>query len=187
MLKAEIRKQYLQKRLELDSHSRQVLSKKIAARFLQFLPDHIFTIHVYLPIEDRGEIDTWPIINKLWEMGRNTVVPIMHTGDTSLSSWLLTPGATLEKNSMGVPEPIGAEPADKNVIDLVMVPLLAFDKRGFRVGYGKGYYDRFLSSFEEQPTKVGLSFFEPIDEISDTHVADIPLDYCIAPNEIFSL
>jgi 5-formyltetrahydrofolate cyclo-ligase len=185
MLKAEIRKLYLQKRLELDSNSIQVLSKKITDRFFQFLPDNIFTIHVYLPMEVRGEINTWPIIHKLWEMDLNTVVPVMQAEDTSLSSRVLTPDIKLKQNFWGVPEPVGAQQADKNVIDLVIVPLLAFDKRGFRVGYGKGYYDGFLGSFEEQPLKVGLSIFEPIDEISDTHAADIPLDFCITPNQIF--
>lgn len=184
MLKAEIRKLYLQKRLELDSNSIQVLNKKITDRFLQFLPEHIFTVHIYLPMEVRGEINTWPIIQRLWEMDLNTVVPVMQAEDTSLSSRVLTPEIKLKQNFWGVPEPVGAQPADKNVIDLVIVPLLAFDIRGFRVGYGKGYYDRFLACFEEQPLKVGLSFFEPIDEISDLIPADIPLDFCIIPDRI---
>jgi 5-formyltetrahydrofolate cyclo-ligase len=186
MLKADIRKLYLQKRQELDTNTLQVHSRSIADRFFQFLPDDIFTVHVYLPMADRGEVNTWPIIHKLWEMDLNTVAPVMQAEDISLSSRVLTPEIKLKQNFWGVPEPVGAQPADKNVIDLVIVPLLAFDKRGFRVGYGKGYYDRFLGSFEEQPLKVGLSFFEPIDEISDTYAVDIPLNFCITPHSLLN-
>ena len=63
--------------------------------------------------------------------------------------------------------------------DLVIVPLLAFDKKGYRVGYGKGFYDRFLQN--SKTLKIGLSFFAPTEEIIDVHLNDVRLDKCITP------
>ena len=67
-----------------------------------------------------------------------------------------------------------------------MIPLLAFDKKGFRVGFGKGYYDKFLARCKPNVIKAGLSFFDPVDEINDISGFDIPLNFCITPKEIFS-
>ena len=72
-------------------------------------------------------------------------------------------------------------------IDLVLIPLLCFDKKGYRVGYGKGYYDRFLAECRPDVMKIGLSIFEPVDEISDVDEFDVKMDYCITPNKIWSL
>jgi len=85
-----------------------------------------------------------------------------------------------------VPEPVdGIEvPAEK--IDVVFVPLLAFDKNGNRAGYGKGFYDTFLLECKEDVIKVGLSLFTAEDEITDVSEKDIPLNYCVTPEKIYS-
>ncbi|HEX8461529.1 MAG TPA: 5-formyltetrahydrofolate cyclo-ligase, partial [Segetibacter sp.] len=70
-------------------------------------------------------------------------------------------------------------------IDLVFVPLLAYDKRGYRVGYGKGFYDRYLSLCKPEVLKVGFSYFGPEESIDDTHQFDVPLNYCITPDNIY--
>jgi len=70
-------------------------------------------------------------------------------------------------------------------IDLIFVPLLAFDETGNRVGYGKGFYDKFLTKCRPDAIKVGLSYFEAIDRISDSEQFDIPLNYCITPQRIY--
>jgi len=69
--------------------------------------------------------------------------------------------------------------------DLVILPLLAYDYQGNRVGYGKGYYDRFLAQIPNIP-KIGLSFFKPVEQISDIQIWDVTLDYCITPETIYS-
>ncbi len=74
---------------------------------------------------------------------------------------------------------------EPQLIDIVLVPLLCFDKKGFRVGYGKGFYDKFLENCRKDCLKIGLSYFPPIEEISDTHPKDVMLDYCITPDEIW--
>lgn len=68
---------------------------------------------------------------------------------------------------------------------MVLIPLLAFDKNGYRVGYGKGFYDRFLAECRPDVVKVGLSVFEPIDEITDLNEFDIKMDFCITPNRVW--
>ena len=65
------------------------------------------------------------------------------------------------------------------------MPLLVFDKSGHRVGYGEGYYDRFMSDIKNDVIKVGLSLFEPVDKISDINQKDIPLNYVITPSKTY--
>ena len=72
-----------------------------------------------------------------------------------------------------------------NEIDLVLVPLLAFDKNGYRVGYGKGYYDKFLSNCRPDVIKIGLSFFDAVDEIEDIDDYDLPLNFCVTPQRLY--
>ncbi len=71
------------------------------------------------------------------------------------------------------------------MIEVVFVPLLAFDQQGHRVGYGKGFYDQFLSECNPETIKIGLSFFETEDTIDDVFELDIPLNYCVTPSKIY--
>jgi 5-formyltetrahydrofolate cyclo-ligase len=68
---------------------------------------------------------------------------------------------------------------------MVLIPLLAFDQTGQRVGYGKGYYDRFLANCRPDCIKTGLSFFPAEDKITDTNTFDIAMDFCITPDKIY--
>ena len=86
---------------------------------------------------------------------------------------------------MGIPEPVDGLEVPASKLDVVFVPLLAFDKKGHRVGYGGGFYDRFLKSCKKDVLKIGLSFFLPELEIEDIHSDDIPLDFCVTPGEVF--
>ena len=72
-----------------------------------------------------------------------------------------------------------------NKIEVVFVPLLGYDLKGNRVGYGKGFYDRFLSECKPETLKIGLSFFEPEELITDVFVEDVKLDYCVTPKETY--
>jgi 5-formyltetrahydrofolate cyclo-ligase len=64
--------------------------------------------------------------------------------------------------------------------------MLAFDKQGYRVGYGKGFYDRYLKRCQPDVMKVGFSFFPPVDQIEDINANDVPLSYCITPHQIYA-
>jgi len=88
-------------------------------------------------------------------------------------------------NRWGISEPFTGEIIDDKEIDLVLVPLLCFDEMGYRVGYGNGYYDKFLANCRKDCLKVGVSFFEPIGEIEDVREFDIRLDYCVTPEKVW--
>ncbi|MFT7351177.1 MAG: 5-formyltetrahydrofolate cyclo-ligase [Flavobacterium sp.] len=89
-----------------------------------------------------------------------------------------------------MPEPINNEneliEINSTKIDVVFVPLLAFDLQGNRVGYGKGFYDKFLANCKPTTIKIGISFFEAEEKISDVFAKDVKLDYCITPEKVYS-
>jgi 5-formyltetrahydrofolate cyclo-ligase len=74
---------------------------------------------------------------------------------------------------------------DASFIDMIFVPLVIFDKRGYRVGYGRGFYDKYLKDCRPDSLKVGFCYFEPLNEVSDTREFDVPLNICITPNTIY--
>ena len=184
MQKHEIRKHFTQKRSSLSTEKVNEFNSKIHSLFEHYLPKEVKTVHIYLPIQSKTEIDTWPIIHGLWAKNIKVVVPIMDPNETKISSWLLTKATQLGKNTWNIPEPVHSTKVNNSEIDAIVIPLLAFDKRGYRVGYGKGYYDRFLSSLDKNVLKIGLSFFPPIDRIDDLNTFDIPLSNCISPEKI---
>jgi 5-formyltetrahydrofolate cyclo-ligase len=89
------------------------------------------------------------------------------------------------KNKYNILEPIGNYVLQPDQVDLVFVPLLAFDRLGYRVGYGKGYYDRYLRRCRKDVITIGFSYFEPIDTIRDIDQFDVPLKYCITPSRLY--
>jgi 5-formyltetrahydrofolate cyclo-ligase len=106
--------------------------------------------------------------------------------DHELEHCLLTDQTTLKLNRWGIPEPLSGISISPQQIEVVFVPLLAFDQEGHRVGYGKGYYDRFLGECPKSTLKVGLSFFDPISKIEDIDTNDIALDFAITPERVYS-
>ena len=184
MLKHEIRTLYLQKRAALSEKQKEEMNRKLTALFMDTIHDAHNTIHIYLPIQLKNEINTWPIIEELWELKKEVVVPVMHPIETKLTNCLLPANTQLSENQWGVPEPIDCKAIENDRIDVVVLPLLAFDNNGYRVGYGKGYYDRFITNLSEDVLKIGLSYFAPLDEISDKNFRDIPMDICITPDRV---
>ena len=100
-------------------------------------------------------------------------------------NYLLTDQTRIIKNQWNIPEPVDGIQIAAQQLDAVFIPLLALDKSGHRVGYGKGFYDRFLSRCKKDIIKIGVSFYGPVEEISDVYTSDIPLDYCVTPNRIY--
>jgi 5-formyltetrahydrofolate cyclo-ligase len=88
-------------------------------------------------------------------------------------------------NQYGVTEPVNGTIIAPDLLDIIFVPLAAFDTKGYRVGYGKGFYDRFIPRCRQDVVTIGLSFFEPVDEITDAHQFDVPLKYCITPHKLY--
>jgi len=189
MSKQDLRKKYLQKRKALTETEVEDFSRKIHDWFFRSIPVHAYaTIHTFLPIRRNNEIDTCLIINTLQkDFATDIVIPRSHE-DGTMSHYLLTKDTVFEENKWKIsePSPVGDLRSSVFSIDLVLIPLLCFDKKGYRVGYGKGYYDRFLTECRPDVLKIGLSIFEAIDEIIDVTEFDIKMNYCITPNKIWS-
>jgi len=183
MLKSDLRKQALKQRRELDDQTFSQLNNLLLKHFKTLNFSTVKSIHVFLPILENNEPNTFLIID--WLQAKypaiKIVVPKADFATSLMSSYLFAGKADLQNNRYQIPEPQKAILFD-GIPDMVLVPLLAFDKKGYRVGYGKGFYDRFLQNIETQ--KIGLSLFEVIDEINDVHLNDIRLDKCITPNGI---
>lgn len=182
--KSTIRKQVLEQRKALTEDEFLVSNQLLLAQFKTLDFSDITSIHVFLPIVRKREPDTYLMINWLQENHPQIRIVVSRANfkDHSMSHHPFSKEDLLE-NAYHIPEP-QTTTLFEGEIDMVLVPLLAFDQNGFRVGYGKGFYDRFLSGIET--VKVGVSLFEVQDEdISDVHGDDVRLDLCITPKDVY--
>ncbi|MBA9079354.1 MULTISPECIES: 5-formyltetrahydrofolate cyclo-ligase [Rufibacter] len=187
-LKAELRKTYLAKRRALSVEEVAAKSRQIADLFFsEFAPQAGETVHVFLPIQQHREINTWLLVHQIWEQypGVQVAVPVANPADFSMTHYLLTPETELRESLWGIPEPVHALPLPESEITTVLVPLLAFDCQGHRVGYGKGFYDRFLALIPSASQKIGLALEPPVERIDDVHRKDLTLDAVITPQAVF--
>ncbi len=185
MLKDALRRELMSRRMELSDEALSDKSIRIANRLLELPLWSYDYYHLFLPITAKKEVDTGHVLSILQGKDKNIVLPKMGP-DQTLNHILLTDSTVIRPNKYGVPEPDdGLEvPAEK--IDVVFLPLLAFDAKGNRVGYGKGFYDNFLKECRPELIKVGLSFFDPVGVISDVRADDVPLNFCVTPEKIYS-
>ena len=183
--KSDLRKRYKMLRSDLSSENLEKLSIAIANQVLK-LPiwEHSF-YHIFLSIEKHKEINTDYILNVLAGKDKNIVISKSDFKTTTLINYLLTDNTVIKKNYWNIPEPVDGIEINNEKIDVVFVPLLAFDKQGNRVGYGKGFYDNFLSNCKPKTLKIGLSFFEAENQIIDTFKGDVKLDYCVTPKQVY--
>jgi len=186
MYKKELRKKYKDLRQVLTPEALEIKSLAIANRLLQLdIWDKIY-YHLFLSIEEQKEIDTEFIIQILAGKDKEIVVSKSNFDTLEMTHYLLTDNTKFKKNEYNIPEPVDGLEVPVTKIDVVFVPLLAFDLKGNRVGYGKGFYDRFLSNCKPETIKIGLSFFEAEEKIEDVSENDIRLNYCVTPNKIYS-
>ena len=186
MTKAELRKKYKTLRKDLSEKQREEFSLAIANNLLSLaIWDKAF-YHIFLSIETQKEINTDYILNILSGKDKNIVISRSNFETTTLENILLTDNTTIKLNAYNIPEPVGGIPIPSNNIDVVFIPLLAFDEQGNRIGYGKGFYDNFLTDCEPNTLKIGLSFFDAEPHIKDVYSKDIPLDYCITPFKTYT-
>ena len=186
MDKFEARKKYRSLRDKLSEDDLLDSSVKIANNCLNLDIWEYHNYHVFLSIEKNKEIDTNPIINIINGRQKQVIISKSNFKDYSLTNYILEDDVILELNKYGIPEPKNGKKIKNNLIDVVFVPLLSYDKKGNRVGYGKGFYDRFLSNLSKKTIKIGLSLYEPENYIEGFDENDIKIDYCVTPNKIFS-
>ena len=186
MNKKELRLKYKDARQQLSNVEIEAKSLAIANRLLRLDIWNSTYFHLFLTIEHHKEIDTEFILQILAGKDKEIVVAKSDFETLEMKHFLLTDNTKFIKNEYNIPEPINGLEVPVNKIDVVFVPLLAYDKKGNRVGYGKGFYDKFLSECQPETIKIGLSFFEPEEQIDDLFDCDILLDYCITPEKIYA-
>ena len=179
--KQEARKLYKERRKRLSQKKIETFQKSIYNQVYNLNLTKVEYIHIFLPIVKQKEINTFRIIDFLYEQKKTIVISKSNFENNVLTHFILTDKTKLTENSYGIPEPTNGEEIDVKKIDLVFVPLLISDKKNYRVGYGKGFYDRFLASCRKDVITIGLNFFTPIECISDIHEFDIPLNNVIYP------
>jgi 5-formyltetrahydrofolate cyclo-ligase len=189
MFKKEIRLKYKELRRALSENQIEELSLAIANGIL-FLPIWEKTyFHIFLPIEEQKEVNTEYILHLLSGKDKEICVSKSDFETRKMTHYLLTDNTKIKKNVYNIPEPVDCPDASgevsSNKIEVVFIPLLAYDINGNRVGYGKGFYDKFLAECNPNTIKIGLSIFEPEELISDINTSDVQLNYCVTPNKTF--
>ena len=180
--KNTLRRVYLEKRLamgrdEFEKRNRQLVDLLLAnVNFTGFQ-----YIHIFLPILKKKEVNTWLVLDTIRSANPSAHVATSQSlKNGQLAHYEIQPGTRFKENKWGVPEPVGAREADICKIDLVIIPLVVYDKSGQRIGYGKGYYDRFLKKVTHA-YKLGVSLGPPLDRINYNSHYDVKMDACASP------
>lgn len=193
MDKKEARKKSKEARKQLSQEEIENKSLAIANQLLRMdtvsssrlVWDKLY-YHLFLTIEEQKEINTEYILQILAGKDKEIVISKCEFATLGMTHFLLTDNTKIKKNSYNVPEPVDGLEVPDAKIDVVFVPLLAYDKQGNRVGYGKGFYDNFLSKCKPETIKIGLSFFPPEEKIEDVSESDVKLDFCVTPEGVIS-
>jgi 5-formyltetrahydrofolate cyclo-ligase len=186
MNKKEVRQKYKDLRQSLSANEIESQSLIIANRLLQLNIWDKTYYHVFLPIVEQKEVDTEFILQILAGKDKEIVVSKSDFTTLKMTHFLVTENTKFRKNDYNIPEPYTGLEVPVSKIEVVFVPLLAFDKKGNRVGYGKGFYDTFLSECEPETIKIGLSFFVAEGLILDVFENDVRLNYCVTPDKIYT-
>jgi len=179
--KARVR-DILRARKEAMSPAERLEKSKLIARHLMLLISSGETVMVFTSKEK--EVNTKPLIEALFKEKNPVVVPIIQKEDVSLRLSYLRDFSALVPSTFGVPEPIGSEiPAKPQDVDVIILPMLGFDRTGGRIGYGAGYYDRFLSK-NPGLVKIGIAFGCQEMETLPLDENDIKMDLIVTEDGI---
>ncbi|QSE97902.1 5-formyltetrahydrofolate cyclo-ligase [Fulvivirga lutea] len=177
--KQVLREVYLAKRLTLTEEEygrrNELILNKVLALIAEVNP---LIIHFFLPIKSKREIDLTSVIDQF--PSSKFVIPKTESNG-ELKHFIFNSETKMLQNKWGIMEPQEGIEVDPKDIDLVIVPLIIADKLGHRIGYGKGYYDRFLAKIEA--LKVGVSLQPLLDKIDYSEATDVELDKVITPYE----
>ena len=184
MTKAEVRQHYLNKRKQLSSQDIDSKQRGLMKHFALFDLSSYSVVHIFLSIQKQREPNTQPLMEYLFSEGKTVVASQSDFTTKQMTHWAVSPESLWQTNRYGIPEPTNGTPVPPSAIDLVFVPLLGYDVKGQRVGYGQGFYDRFLSACAPNVLFVGLSYFPPVNEITGCEPTDTRLNYCIHSNGI---
>ena len=184
--KKELRAKYKALRKALSENQLEEMSLALANKVLALPIWKKDYFHIFLPISEQKEVNTEYILHLLAGKDKEIIVSKSDFKTRTMDHFLLTDNTKIKKNEYNIPEPVNGIEVPSLKIDVVFVPLLAFDKTGNRVGYGKGFYDKFLSECKPEVIKIGLSLFDVEESITDIFEGDVKLNYCVTPNEVYS-
>ena len=180
--KTFLRSHYKKKRLSLTKQEVDHLSQRVCKQLDKLNICKLKHYHIFISISKYNELDTSSIINKLKSEQKIIIVPKISNNE--LVHVAINDETKFGLNEYGIKEPNDGNHFIIENLDIIFIPLLAFDIEGHRVGYGKGYYDRFLKLTNNSTLKIGLSFFDPINKILDIDDNDVKLDYCVTPKQV---
>jgi 5-formyltetrahydrofolate cyclo-ligase len=187
MIKNTVRKEFLQRRMNILEEELQQQTQLIASNFRKLILPPVNYLLSYNALASRHEFEVSvceqivkeqnPLVRIAW--------PKIHVDMLDMEAGLVESDGLFIKNRFNILEPIGGTIVPPHQLELIFVPLVAFDERGYRVGYGKGYYDRYLAQCRTDAVKIGFSFFEAVEYIEDIDEFDVPLNFCITPHRIY--
>ena len=180
--KTFLRSHYKKKRFSLTKQEVDDLSQRVCKQLDKLNIWKLQHYHIFISISKYNELDTSFIINKLKSEQKIIIVPKISNNE--LVHIAINDETEFGLNEYGIKEPNDGNHFVIENLDIIFIPLLAFDIEGHRVGYGKGYYDRFLKLTNNSTLKIGLSFFDPINKILDIDDNDVKLDYCVTPKQV---
>jgi 5-formyltetrahydrofolate cyclo-ligase len=190
MKKKDLRRYYKDMRCQLTPRQVNTMDDMMLIQFQKLVIDIPCLIMTYAPLQKLNEFNPQGITDYCYfkNPGQQLLYPLIDEveGESELIAILVNDETLFELNQYGIEEPLNGVDVEPSAIDMVIVPLLCFDKNGYRVGYGKGYYDRLLKRCRKDCIKIGFSYFDPVEMIEDIHADDVKLDYCITHERIFS-
>ncbi len=184
MTKAQLRKQYLQERIQIPTKERLRLDDLMLLQFQQFDYSEVATVFTYWPMAHTAEPNTHLFNGYLRHVvpGLQFCYPVCNMDNLCMQAVGIDEDTVYRSNEYGIMQPKTGAVIPPKQIDLVLVPLIVADARGYRVGYGKGFYDKFLCECRKDVVTFGFSYFEPVAKIADIAAFDIPLNFLITPN-----
>lgn len=187
MRKSAARKLFRERRTALTAAERIKLDDLLLIQLQTIDLPFITFLLSYWPIEDNHEPNTHLFTDYLEFKNPELIVCYPKTDFTNNAMQALQTDddTRFRKNQYGIYEPEEGNAVNPPGMDMVFVPLLAFDKRGYRVGYGKGFYDRYLQQCRPDCIRIGFSYFEPITLIEDRSEFDVPLNLCVTPDTVY--
>jgi 5-formyltetrahydrofolate cyclo-ligase len=180
--KKDIRREILRKRIALNEEELHFKSEAICQAFMT-LPGYQNTSFIYIYMDFKNEVMTKSIITNAHQTGKKVAIPRICNNE--MNFYLLEEGQELDIGYFGIREPEESTLV-QNSEGIMIVPGIAFDEAGYRIGYGKGYYDRFLHN-NQVKEKIALAFeLQLVDQVPyDKH--DIPMDMIITENRIIQV
>jgi 5-formyltetrahydrofolate cyclo-ligase len=187
MTKQQIRNTYREKRKALTQQEMIRLDDLMLIQFQRADLPFVHALFSYWPIEENNEPNTHLMTEflKFRNPEMKVAYPVSDFASMTMSAILTDVDTPFSKTALNLLEPDHGEVCAPDELDIVFVPLLAFDREGYRVGYGKGFYDRYLANCREDCLKIGFSYFEALESPVAADEFDVPLDLCITPQNLY--